>query len=317
MHLVNRKGQRAISPLPLLVLIALLLAACSASTAPVIKIGLVAPFEGRYRSMGYEAIYAARLAIREINAKGGLNRYRIELVTLDDRGDRHMALESARKLAIDPQVVAVIGHYRPDSTDAAIETYCAQHVPLVAIESAFPLPDVCRERPNVFVLGHASIERWPDDRLTFVSNVPNPTELPAAHNFAAAYNAIPIDGTRAGPIALQTYDAMYLLFDALSRAGKIDRTGVATAVAAGDFNGLGGHYVFDPQGNLIDAKIYVYQYGYDGQPQLITLPQAEWRRRYFLGASSGSIRAAKAGRRCGPTNGWSFTKNQGVPTEPS
>ena len=254
------------------VTLSLLLAACSASTAPVIKIGLVAPFEGRYRALGYEAIYAARLAIREINAKGGLHGYRIELVALDDRGDRDRAIESARKLAIDPQVVAVIGHYRPDSTDASIETYCAQHVPLIAIESAVPLPDVCRKQPNIFVLGHASIESWPDDQLTFVSNVPDPAELPAAQNFVAAYNAIPIDGTRAGPIALQTYDAMYLLFDALSRAGKIDRAGVAAAVAASDFSGLGGRYAFDPQGNLIDAKVYVYQYGYDGRPQLITSP---------------------------------------------
>jgi len=45
------------------------LTACSASTQPVVKIGLVAPFEGRYRPIGYEAIYAARLAIREINAQ--------------------------------------------------------------------------------------------------------------------------------------------------------------------------------------------------------------------------------------------------------
>ena len=255
------------------VTLSLLLAACSASTAPVIKIGLVAPFEGRYRALGYEAIYAARLAIREINAKGGLHGYRIELVALDDRGDRDRAIESARKLAIDPQVVAVIGHYRPDSTDASIETYCAQHVPLIAIESAALLPDACRVPLNVFVLGHASIERWSaDDGLAFVSNAPNPTELPAAQNFVAAYNAIPIDGTRAGPIALQTYDAMYLLFDALSRAGKIDRAGVAAAVAASDFSGLGGRYAFDPQGNLIDAKVYVYQYGYDGRPQLITSP---------------------------------------------
>jgi ABC-type branched-subunit amino acid transport system substrate-binding protein len=269
---MERKARPFTLSLFLCVWLSVFCSACSASTAPVIKIGLVAPFEGRYRSIGYEAIYAARLAIREINAKGGINGYRIELVALDDRGDHDRAIESARKLAIDPQVVAVIGHYRPDSTDAAIETYCTQHVPLVAIESASPLPDVCRVPLNVFVLGHASVERWPADRLTFVSNVPNPTELPAAQNFVAAYNAIPIDGTRAGPIALQTYDAMYLLFDALSRAGKIDRTGVAAAVAISNFSRLGRRYAFDPQGNLIDAKVYVYQYGYDGQPQLITLP---------------------------------------------
>ena len=51
-------------PLSLILSIVLLLflSACAASTQPVVKIGLVAPFEGRYRQIGYEAIYAARLA---------------------------------------------------------------------------------------------------------------------------------------------------------------------------------------------------------------------------------------------------------------
>ncbi len=99
----------------LLVILTLTLSAC-ASTAPVIKIGLVAPFEGQYRSIGYEAIYAARLAIREINARGGVHGYRVELVALDDRGEPDRAIIAAQQLIIDPQVIAVIGHYRPATT---------------------------------------------------------------------------------------------------------------------------------------------------------------------------------------------------------
>jgi ABC-type branched-subunit amino acid transport system substrate-binding protein len=251
-----------------LILCVVPLAAC-ASTQPVVKIGLVAPFEGRYRSIGYEAIYAARLAVREINAKGGVRGYRIELVALDDRGDPAQAIESARKLMIDPQVMAVIGHYRPDSTDAAIEDYCDGHMPLMAIESVASLPPACLQPPNGFVLGHASRDQWPDDRITFVGSVPDPNSLLAARTFVANYNAIPIDGTRAGPIALQTYDAMALLIDAISRAGKIDRVEVAMAIANGNFSGLGGHYAFDQYGNLIDARSYVYEYDKNGQPVLI------------------------------------------------
>ena len=104
--------------------LSLVLTAC-ASTQPVIKIGLVAPFEGRFRAIGYEAIYAARLAIREINARGGVNGYRIELVALDDRGEAERAIDAARQLIIDPQVVVVIGHYRPTTTAAALNEYCA------------------------------------------------------------------------------------------------------------------------------------------------------------------------------------------------
>ena len=114
----------------------LFLSACTASTQPVVKIGLVAPFEGRYRPIGYEAIYAARLAIREINARGGINGQRIELVALDDRGEPEKAITAARQLALDPQVVAVVGHLRPDSTDAAMKIYCEAGLPVIAIESA-------------------------------------------------------------------------------------------------------------------------------------------------------------------------------------
>ena len=61
-------------------------------TDPVVKIGLVAPFEGRYRPIGYDVIYSARLAVREINAAGGIDGHRVALVALDDGGDPQLAL---------------------------------------------------------------------------------------------------------------------------------------------------------------------------------------------------------------------------------
>ena len=46
------------------VLAALLLVALTAcgGTPPVMRLALLAPFEGRYREVGYQALYAARLA---------------------------------------------------------------------------------------------------------------------------------------------------------------------------------------------------------------------------------------------------------------
>src|SRR6187401_305291 len=84
------------------------LAACLPITRPVVKIGLVAPFEGRYRDVGYEVIYAVRLAVREANAAGGIAGYSVELLTLDDSDDPDMAVAQAQKIATDPQVVGVI-----------------------------------------------------------------------------------------------------------------------------------------------------------------------------------------------------------------
>jgi ABC-type branched-subunit amino acid transport system substrate-binding protein len=241
----------------------LFLVACSASTQPVVKIGLVAPFEGRYRPIGYEAVYAARLAIREINARGGINGRRIELVALDDRGEPDKALSAARQLVLDPQVVAVIGHLRPDSTDAAMRIYCEAGLPVIAVESA---GNACE---GAYLLGTAPRKRWLEDQLIFVSNVPDPGSLSAGQDFAKRYNAIPIDGTHAGPIALQTYDALNLLFKAFAGAGTIDRGGVQAALRQIDFSGLGAGYAFDQQGNLIGPQTYVFEYDKDRQPHLI------------------------------------------------
>lgn len=249
----------------LFVALSLFLSAC-ASTQPVIKIGLVAPFEGRFRAIGYEAIYAARLAIREINARGGVNGYRVELVALDDRGESERAIDAARQLMIDPQVVVVIGHYRPTTTAAALNEYCAGDLPAVAIETTGD-PDMCQG--GVFFIGRAEADRWLDDRLTFVSNVPDPKSLPSAAEFVTRYNALPIDGTRAGPIALQTYDVMYLIFDAFQRVEKIDRGELAIALATSQFTGPGNKYAFDEAGNLIEGRTFVYEYGADGRPQLM------------------------------------------------
>ncbi|GEM_PF-1297891 len=259
----KQEADRVILASCILLLAIVCLSACTASTQPVVKIGLVAPFEGRYRPIGYEAIYAARLAIREINAQGGIHGQRIELVALDDRGEPDKAIEAARQLVLDPQVVAVIGHLRPASTDAALKIYCEAGLPVIALESATA---ACE---SAFVTGNAPRERWVEDRLIFVSNVPDPNGLAAAQEFVAKVNAIPIDGTRAGPIALQTYDTLSLLFEAFGRAQRIDRVEVKAALSHINFKGLGATYAFDQQGKLIEPQITVFEYDKDRQPHLI------------------------------------------------
>jgi ABC-type branched-subunit amino acid transport system substrate-binding protein len=99
----------------------------------VIKIGLVAPFEGRYRHVGYDAVYAARLAVRELNAAAQPGEWRFELVAYDDRADPALARDAARNLIVDPDVVAVIGHYRRETTAVAAPLYAEADVPLIAI----------------------------------------------------------------------------------------------------------------------------------------------------------------------------------------
>jgi len=118
----------------------MLLAACHVPGAvrPTVKIGLVAPFEGRYRYVGYDLFPAVRLAVREVNQDGGIGAgtkaspYFVELVAYDDGGDPAMAAQQARKLTVDPDVVVAIGHFREETTRTALPVYTVAGIPLVA-----------------------------------------------------------------------------------------------------------------------------------------------------------------------------------------
>lgn len=116
----------------LVVVAAVSLSACLPVARPLIKLGLVAPFEGRYRDLGYEVIYAVRLAVREANAAGGAGGYSLALMAYDDAGDAAQAVEQAAKIATDPDVLGVIGHWRVETTTAAAPTYADAGLPLLA-----------------------------------------------------------------------------------------------------------------------------------------------------------------------------------------
>lgn len=122
----------ALKPAAALAVLASVLWACVPVAHPVVKIGLVAPFEGRYRDLGYEVIYAVRLAVREANAAGGLLGHDVELVALDDGGSPEAAAEQARKLSVDAGVLAVVGHWLDPTTLAAAPVYSAAGLPWLA-----------------------------------------------------------------------------------------------------------------------------------------------------------------------------------------
>ena len=147
---------------------------------PVLKIGLVAPFEGAERAIGYDAIYSARLAVREINAQGGIDGRMLALVALDDGGDAQLAAETAAALAADPALIAVVGHGLAQTTAAGQDVYAAVGLPHLPLATA------------------------------------DPAQLTA--DFVGRYEAItPFDET-AGPYAGPTYDAFQQLFAALQTA---------------------------------------------------------------------------------------------------
>jgi branched-chain amino acid transport system substrate-binding protein len=193
----------------LFALLLLFLTSCH-SVTPVVKIGLVGPFEGRYREVGYDVIYSARLAVREINQAGGIDDYRVALVALDDGGDKELARETAESLTLDPAVIVVVGHWLTQTTAVAAPIYAQADLPFIQMGS--------------------------EPFTTF-----NPANLPP--DFKAAYETVTPFDEQAGPYAGSTYDAFNLLWLALAHAaenGPITRQSVTNSLNSLQYEGLTG-----------------------------------------------------------------------------
>jgi ABC-type branched-subunit amino acid transport system substrate-binding protein len=106
------------------------------SVKPTVKVGLSAPFEGRYRDLGYEVLHAVRLAVRQRNEAGGIGtRYLVELVALNDFAEAGPAAIQAQKMGIDAGILGVLGGLAPEAAAAAAREY--EHLGL-----AFLYPEV-------------------------------------------------------------------------------------------------------------------------------------------------------------------------------
>jgi len=86
-----------------------LLLLASAHAAEPIRVGLSGPFSGGSSPMGLSMRNGIRLAVEDINAKGGLLGRPIQLVERDDRGRPELGLRIASELIDKQRVVATVG----------------------------------------------------------------------------------------------------------------------------------------------------------------------------------------------------------------
>ncbi len=77
-----------------------------------------------YRDLGYEVLYATRLAVRERNAAGGVaGRYLVELVALNDFNEPSEAALQAHEMAADPGVLGVLGGWSAETARQSAPEY--------------------------------------------------------------------------------------------------------------------------------------------------------------------------------------------------
>ncbi|WP_448588957.1 branched-chain amino acid ABC transporter substrate-binding protein [Thermodesulfobium sp.] len=128
----------------LIVVGAFLIAGCAgqqnkpAGESNVIKIGFAAPLSGSQAEMGTYLKNGALMAIDKINAKGGINGKKLELVAMDDKADPKEAVSVAQKFAADPSIVAVIGHLNSGASIPASAIYHQAGLVMVSPSSTNP-----------------------------------------------------------------------------------------------------------------------------------------------------------------------------------
>ena len=118
-----------------------LLAGCSGTTAssagnPIsgdtVKVGLLFEITGNVASYGKAEAVGAKMAAEEINAAGGVNGKKIELVEYDDKSDPAEATTLAAKLMTQDKVVAIVGPATSGGMKAQIALSAKNQVPIVS-----------------------------------------------------------------------------------------------------------------------------------------------------------------------------------------
>ena len=115
---------------------------------PVIKIGFVAPLTGDLAAQGTDLLHGAELAIAETAQAPVVPGYRVELVPLDDQHSPSQAVAMAKRLAADPDVLAVVGHLNSSCTKPAAAIYAKAQ--LLQVNPVSSNPKISRQGFDTF-----------------------------------------------------------------------------------------------------------------------------------------------------------------------
>lgn len=117
------------------------------AAAQAVRIGFHAPLTGFAASDGKSALNGAELAVEQINARGGVNGRKLELVVYDDQARPDQAVPLANKFLGDNLKVVISGSYS-GPTRAAAGVFQKAGVPYI---SAYAIhPDITRAGNFVF-----------------------------------------------------------------------------------------------------------------------------------------------------------------------
>lgn len=127
--------------LVVLSIMALLCGAGAALAAAPIKIGGLFAVTGPAAFLGEPEKNTLELLVKEVNARGGINGSRIELVIYDTGGDVTKAVQLANRLVKNDKVAAIVGPSTTGETMAVIPIAEKGHIPLISCAAGIKITD--------------------------------------------------------------------------------------------------------------------------------------------------------------------------------
>jgi branched-chain amino acid transport system substrate-binding protein len=171
--LYGQKTQTLISHLLYMPLTEAELQLLKTNTSPIL-IGVAAPMDDLYTDLGKSIVGSANIAKDEINARGGINGRKIEIITCNDKAKISTALECANKF-VKANVSGVIGHLTSQTSIEASKIYARYGIVQISPASTHPL---FTERPEVNGFVYRTIGR-DDQQARLMANLIR--SLPGQH----------------------------------------------------------------------------------------------------------------------------------------
>ncbi|MCX4501029.1 ABC transporter substrate-binding protein [Streptomyces anulatus] len=211
------------------------------AVADTIKIAIAGPKTGTETQYADMQFIGVKQAIKDINARGGVNGKMVESKEYDDGGDPKKAVAAANRIVNDG-VKFVIGHMASVTTQPASDIYEDEGVIMIT-------PGVID--PEITARGYQLIFR-----TVPVGSAQDPA---AGNSFAkdpenkAIVDAIKADGKDPnGLYVFPAYSAVQLIAEGIKAAKSEDTDKVAKELHSGTFRTSIGTISFDEKGDLKD-----------------------------------------------------------------
>jgi branched-chain amino acid transport system substrate-binding protein len=123
---------------------AALLAFGASAAQAQIKIGAVLSVTGPASFLGDPSKKTLEIYVEQINAAGGINGQRLQLIVYDDGGDANQARTFATRLIEDDKIVAMVGGSTTGTTMAMIPLFEEARIPFISLGGAVQIIEPVR-----------------------------------------------------------------------------------------------------------------------------------------------------------------------------